>query len=476
MLRRIRHHVFTLHEKLELLALYGLIMFFAGMGLNYAITNLEDSYTIASTDITIDEEAAALDYGEAPEAEQALNLQVLGEDNIRYVETIRNEELHSGIKPDEGDYAYEAVVVPGDTFSNLLVKSGIDHAEAHSISRSMSKIYDLRRLKIGQKIIINFEEQKQSNGETVARFSSLKIQDATENFIVRKEGEKNYVADKGERLLDKQIITAKGIVLHSIEQLARALQIPPNIMAEAVRAYSYDVDFQRDIRRGSRFEVIYEAFFDEEGNKVHDGGLLYASLGVRGDDIRIYQYMGDGDRVDYYKSDGRSIRRSLLKTPIDGARISSTYGLRKHPVLKYNRMHKGVDFAAPIGTPFYAAGDGVVDFAGKLRGYGNYIRIRHNNEYSTAYAHASRFAKGMRKGRRVKQGEVIAYVGTTGMSTGPHLHYEVLRKGAQVNPSKVKTRPGKKLAGAELKEFEARKEEMHAMINRLTKSKAVAEK
>ena len=212
--------------------------------------------------------------------------------------------------------------------------------------------------------------------------------------------------------------------------------------------------FQRDIRQGDRIETVYEEVKLEKDESQVKGKLVYAGLKLRGELIDAYLYSPDGGRANFYDSKGRSLRKFLLRTPIDGARLSSHFGKRKHPVLGYTRMHKGTDFAAPRGTPIFAGGSGKVEVAGRKGTYGNYLRIRHSNTYSTAYAHLHKFAKGIKPGVRVRQGQVVAYVGSTGRSTGPHLHYEVLKNGKQINPMKMKHPPATQLEGAELATFQ----------------------
>jgi murein DD-endopeptidase MepM/ murein hydrolase activator NlpD len=232
------------------------------------------------------------------------------------------------------------------------------------------------------------------------------------------------------------------------------LGIPPAIMIDLIHLYSFDVDFQRDIQPGDSFAVMYENQYDESGKAVQQGDITYAALTVGGQTLRLYRYKpGNGD-VDYFNEKGESARKALLRTPVDGARISSTFGMREHPVLGYSRMHKGVDFAVPPGTPIYAAGNGTVEMAGIYGGYGRYVRLRHNSDYSTAYGHMSGFGAGIHPGARVHQGQVIGYVGSSGLATGPHLHYEVLRDGSQINPMGLKLPSGQKLVRADLAKFQ----------------------
>ena len=220
-----------------------------------------------------------------------------------------------------------------------------------------------------------------------------------------------------------------------------------------IRAFSYDVDFQRDIQPGDTFEVMFERFVDKKGRVVRDGAIVFANLELSGEAMPIYRFVDSTGNADYYNAKGESVRKALLRTPVDGARITSGYGMRLHPILGFSMMHKGVDFAVSPGTPVMAAGSGAIDYAGANGSYGYYVRIKHDTTHSTAYAHLSRFAQGIRKGKHVAQGQIIAFSGATGRATGPHLHYEVLVHDEQVNPMSVKFKSGNKLAGKELQRF-----------------------
>ena len=230
--------------------------------------------------------------------------------------------------------------------------------------------------------------------------------------------------------------------------------MPNQVLMEMVHIFSFDVDFQREIQRGNRFEVLYEAVFNGDGEFVENGPILYAKLEVGEREVELFRYEPDEGPADYLDAGGASVRKALMRTPINGARLSSGYGMRRHPILGYNKKHLGVDFAAPIGTPIYAGGDGTITMIGWHGNYGKYVRIRHNSTYSTGYAHLSGYAKGMKKGKRVRQGQVIAYVGSTGMSTGPHLHYEVMRGNKRINPMTLKLPSGRKLKGREMAAFQ----------------------
>jgi murein DD-endopeptidase MepM/ murein hydrolase activator NlpD len=229
--------------------------------------------------------------------------------------------------------------------------------------------------------------------------------------------------------------------------------LPPTVLARLIRVFSFDVDFQRDVQPDDSFDLMFERHYDDSGTPVAEGNILIAEMVLSGKRIRLYRHRTrDGD-TDYYDEKGHSVRKALVLTPIDGARISSGFGRRRHPILGYTKMHRGIDFAAPRGTPVYAAGHGTVEAAGRNGGYGKYVRIRHKGSYKTAYAHLRGFARGVSRGRRVRQGQTIGYVGSTGRSTGPHLHYEILRNGRQMNPKRLNLPSGRKLAGVELKRF-----------------------
>ncbi len=344
----------------------------------------------------------------------------------------------------------------GDTLASVLQEAGLSSQETHDTIALMSDHYDPRKLKPGQKIAVRFEPSEEQSG--AYRFSGLRVglSKIKDLLISHDNAKDDLIASMEERKVLRKPIAGKAVISNSVYGSAAQAGIPADIVGQAIRAYSWDVDFQRDIREGDKIEVLYDAYVTEDGDVVDYGDLLYANLNVGGQDVPIYRYETSGGDVGYYEATGKSIRKALMRTPIDGARISSGFGVRRHPVLGYNKMHKGVDFAAPTGTPIFAAGDGTVEKAGRFSSYGNYVRIRHNSSMRTAYAHMSRFAKGVRPGSRVRQGQVIGYVGTTGRSTGAHLHFEVLMNGSQVNPNTVKMAQGDVLKGREFDRFKAR--------------------
>lgn len=359
----------------------------------------------------------------------------------------------------------------GDTLMNLLVKAGIERGEAHGAIGALSEVFSPRKLKAGQVIRLAMlpngsGAQVVSDGspDEALRLISLGLtSNPEEDVLVARQADDSFAARVEKRPLTRRLSAYSGTIETSLFEAARAVGMPVETVIELIRLFSFDVDFQREIQQGDSFEVFYDSFYDRSGALAKAGPLTYASMVLSGKRVEFYHFVTSDGTDDHFNSKGRSVRRALLKTPVDGARISSGYGMRKHPVQGYNKMHRGVDFAAPSGTPIYAAGQGVIERIGRNGGYGKYVRIRHNSTYKTAYAHMKSFAKGMKRGVRVKQGQVIGYVGSTGRSTGPHLHYEVLVDNKQVNPRKIKLPSGKSLKGADLEAFQ----QARAKIDRL---------
>lgn len=345
-------------------------------------------------------------------------------------------------------------VSSGDTVAGLLQDAGISSSDAYYSVKALQTYFDPRKAKIGQNISVHMKPDQ--SGDMVFDRMEYAV-DAVHSVVVSRGDDGSFVAKEHEKEVDLSTHAKTTEIETSLYGSAARAGIPAQVIAELIRVYSWSVDFQRDIRRGDKIEVLYDTKQTEDGEFVGYGDISYASISVGGKALPIYRYETKDGRVDYYDPDGRSVRKTLMKTPIDGARLSSGFGMRKHPVLGYNKMHKGLDFAAPTGTPIYAAGDATVEYAGRKGGYGNYVRLRHNGTLKTAYAHLHKFAKGISTGKRVKQGDVIAYVGTTGRSTGPHLHYEVLVNGAQVNPNRVDLPVGEILKAQELERFKALK-------------------
>ncbi len=381
--------------------------------------------------------------------------------------------------PDPRRSTEQVVVRRGDTLMDILTRARIDQAEAYAAVESLRTVYDPRRLRAGQALAItaaNDDASDAAANDPRRRLLGLSFDLSFDHQIrVTRSADGSYDAAKTDRPQHRELVRAAGTIDDSLYLAADRVDLPQEVTAELIKLFSWDVDFQRDLRPGDGFETLYDQVSLEDGSgAVRGGDLLYGALTLSGTVLGAYRFeLEDGD-VEYFDHNGKSLRKFLLRTPVDGARISSRFGMRRHPILGYSLMHKGVDFAAPVGTPIYAAGNGRVAVAGRNGGYGNYVRIRHNGEYSTAYAHMLRFAKGIAPGRRVSQGQVIGYIGTTGRSTGPHLHYEVLREDAQINPMSVKQAPNTQLAGADLKHFQQEVERIDRLRARLAHDTMVA--
>ena len=349
-------------------------------------------------------------------------------------------------------------VSQGDTLAKLLEEGGVAKALTHRIIDSLKDVFNPRNLRKGQKITLAFENMD-AQAEPVFKRLSIRL-DVTNEVCVNRMSDNSFKSEEIIHELDAVLSKSRAEISSSLYNAAEKAGMPIDILVKLINAYSYDVDFQRDIRPGDKFEALYEKMLDEDGNFVRGGSILYASLTTKGRTIPVYRFKTSDGIYNLYNEDGQSIRKTLMVTPIDGARLSSGYGMRKHPILGYSRMHKGLDFAASKGTPIMAAGDGVVEYAGKKGSYGNYICLHHANEYKTVYGHLSKYGRGIKKGVKVKQGQIIGYVGSTGVSTGPHLHYEVIHRSKNINPGSIKTPPGKTLKGEELEKFFLAKREL----------------
>ena len=346
--------------------------------------------------------------------------------------------------------ALELRVGSGETLAGLMVRGGATPAAANAAISSLSGVYDPRRIRPGDTIRLYFQ-----GGEDRAELTGLAFRsDPGASVLANRISTGGFAAREVmmPTSFENMFISAK--VETSLYASALALGATAREIEALADAFSYDVDFQRDVRPGDHFELVFERWYDDEGQTVRTGSLLFVSLESRRGARAFYSFLAPGDsRDDWYDADGKSARRFLMRTPINGARLSSGYGMRRHPILGYSRMHRGTDFAAPTGTPILAAGDGTIMRSGPFGSYGNHVRIRHGDGYETSYSHLSRFASGMRAGARVRQGQVIGYVGTTGRSTGPHLHYEVMRRGQQVNPMTLRVANGRNLEGRTLELF-----------------------
>ena len=342
-------------------------------------------------------------------------------------------------------------IADGETFDNILTEYQINKKEIQNLKNKLSEKINLNKLNTSQKIYLTIDQSNNQIKDFIFQISNKE-----RIFLNRNEERNDFNQEILLTKLDKKIIYQENIILQSLYKSAIDKRIPANTIIEFARIYGFQVDFQRDIRKQDRFQIMYEIFVDENEKIIESGNILFANLILSGEDNSLYYFDKEGS-VGHYDQNGKSIKKALMKTPINGARLSSPFGMRKHPIDGFNKMHRGTDFAAPMGTPIMASGSGTIKKAGWCGGGGNCVVIRHNSTYQTIYAHMSKFAKGIKKGVRVKQGQTIGYVGSTGKSTGPHLHYEVIVNGKQVNSQTLKLPSGKILKGEERKIFETKK-------------------
>jgi murein DD-endopeptidase MepM/ murein hydrolase activator NlpD len=358
-------------------------------------------------------------------------------------------------------------VKPGNSLQGILAKEGIDQKEINKINSLLKQKIKLINLQVGQKI--NLLLKKENNKILLSRLS-FSLNEIT-NVYLFENNEQNYNIKIINKILEKKNYLAKGVIKNSLYNSAQKQGVDPEIIIEFARIFGFEIDFQRDIRENDEFQILYERFEDDDGEVQKNGEIIFAYMNNNGKEISLYRFKDQKNNIGYYSKDGKSIEKALMKTPINGARLSSSFGLRKHPILGYNKLHQGTDFAAPKGTPVMASGSGTIEMASWNGAYGKYVRIRHNSTYKTAYAHLSRFGKKIRRGAKVQQGQIIGYVGSTGRSTGPHLHYEVLVQNKRVNSQRLKLPSGKNLAGKEMQIFENTKAQIEELRAKLLKEK-----
>tara|TARA_Y100000591_G_C21810801_1_gene687766 strand:+ start:140 stop:1432 length:1293 start_codon:yes stop_codon:yes gene_type:complete len=339
----------------------------------------------------------------------------------------------------------------GETFDKILEDYSVEKKEIIKIKNTLKKKINLNKLNTKQ--IIQFSIDK--TDKKVVEFT-FQISNTQKIYLKRNIENDNFKKKIILIKLNKKIIYKENVITQSLYRSATDEKIPANTIIDFARIYGFQVDFQRDIRKQDKFQIMYETYLNEKNEIIETGEILFANLKLSGQDNILYYFDVEGSEGHYDKN-GKSVKKALMKTPINGARLSSPFGMRKHPIDGFNKMHKGTDFAAPMGTPIMASGDGVVKKAGWCGGGGNCVKIKHNSTYQTVYAHMSKFARGIKSGVRVKQGQTIGYVGSTGKSTGPHLHYEVIVNGKKVNSQKLKLPSGKILKGKERKLFETKK-------------------
>ncbi len=353
--------------------------------------------------------------------------------NIYFKKTLN--EIVSNLEPRYKKYNHK--IKSGETFDKILSGFSIEKEEIIAIKESLLKKFNINKLNTNQKIEIVLDKTNNKIKEFIFQISNTEKIYLSKNIGDLKFNEKTITVK-----LEKKIIYKENVILQSLYKAAVEQNIPPNTIIEFARIYGFQVDFQRDIRKEDKFQIMYEVFIDVNNKIIETGEILFANLKLSGQDNALYYF--DKENVEgHYDKNGKSVQKALMKTPINGARLSSSFGMRKHPIDGFNKMHKGTDFAAPKGTPIMASGNGIIKKAGWCGGGGNCVKIRHNSTYETVYAHMSKFARGIKKGVRVKQGQTIGYVGSTGKSTGPHLHYEVIVNGKKVNSQKLKLPSGK---------------------------------
>jgi len=389
------------------------------------------------------------------------------ETNENYKELINNiyfqkslKQIFNNLKP-----RYKSIdhkISKGETFDKILNNYSIPSKEILSIKENLNSDFNLSNLKTNLDIKFTID---QSNNKKITSF--LFPVSRTEKILLTR----NLDTDKFEKKkiitnLNKKIIFKEGKILQSLYKTAIDLNIQPNIIIEFARIYGFQVDFQRDIRKNDIFQIMYEVFEDDNGKVFETGNIIFADLKLSGVNNSLYYFDKKGNEG-HFDQNGKSVEKALMKTPINGARLSSAFGMRKHPIDGYNKMHRGTDFAAPMGTPIMASGSGVVTRARWCGGGGNCVKIKHNSTYETIYAHMKNFARGIKEGVRVKQGQIIGYVGSTGKSTGPHLHYEVIENGKKINSQKLRLPSGKTLKGKNRELFEVKRIKLDVLKSEL---------
>ncbi len=379
--------------------------------------------------------------------------------NIYLKKTVK--EITENLEPRYNSIEY--ISKSGDTYETIINKLNLNKNEKNLLLKTILNEKSLKILRINQKFYFKFDNL---SDQKVVEF---KIETDKKNEIIfhKSKSKNNFISKKLKKNFTKRLVYKETIITSSLYNSAIDLGIKPNVIIEFARLYGFQVDFQRDIWKDDSFQIIYEEFINNNNKIVDTGEIIFANLNLQNSDLQLYKYEYEKNKIDYFDENGKSVKKTLMKTPINGARLSSSYGKRKHPILGYTKMHTGTDFAAPTGTPIMASGDGKVIKVGWCGGGGNCVKIKHNSTYQTVYAHMSKFGRGIRKGVRVKQGQIIGYVGSTGMSTGPHLHYEVIENGKKINSQKMKLPSGKILKGEDRKKFEVAKIKIDVMKSNL---------
>ena len=410
-----------------------------------SLTSVNDGLKFSSTDSDDDNEETMVfqDNPQEPEGMQSL---------VNSNTLMTNEDV--------------ITITKGDSFIGVLTAMGLEYSEANDIYLELKKVYDARNIQVGQEIHIT--STIDSKYDELTSIDKIVIEPtAGTRYIVERGDDDTYQSRIERDDLTTEVKGVRGVVNGNLSSAMKNAGVPNNVIGNFINIFAFSLDFSRDMRAGDTFEVRYEEKLAPDGTLVKTGDILYAALELQSDKFELYRFEDKDGNVDYYNEKGLALKKSLDKKPMEfkKARISSRFGRRFHPILKTYKTHDGVDYAAPTGTKVYASADGVITMSKWYGGYGNYVKIRHNSEYSTAYGHLKSFAKGIRPGVRVKQGQVIAYVGNTGRSTGPHLHFEVIKNGRKVDPLKIKAATGENLKGTKLAEFKKVVAQIKAMTN-----------
>lgn len=430
--------------------------------INHGETFLEEM----PDELALQEQTLSIEESLKFKEEETLSAPIVEEETSEDV-----QKAEAMISPQNIGTSEEIVIVQkGDTFIDILTKMGLEYGEATKIYQAYKKVYDARKIKEGQEIQISSVVDEHYENE-ISITKILTEPTSGTRYILEKNADGVFKARVEQDELTTELKHITGSTSGILSNAMKNAGVPQNVIGNFISIFNFRVDFRRDIRTGDKFELLFERKIAPNGTVVKTGDIAYAALILSNKKIELYRYKDSSGTVDYYDEQGAALKKFLDRKPLEfkNARISSKFGKRFHPILKQYRLHSGVDYAAPMNTKVYASGDGMITAAKWVGGYGNYITIRHNSEYSTGYGHLKSYASGIRSGVRVRQGQVIGYVGSTGRSTGPHLHFEIIRNGKKIDPLKVKAATGENLSGAKLKEFKTLVAQIKENLARETK-------
>jgi murein DD-endopeptidase MepM/ murein hydrolase activator NlpD len=383
------------------------------------------------------------------------------ENNLITVKDFLFNQFNSGVTK------VELKVRNGDSIQRILYDQKISPADVNNVINALRREYNIGALRNDQKVYLIVKREK--NGNFVSRLT-VNIDNITSVHVFLNK-DNVYETRRVTKILTKKNHLVETTIDRGIYRTAKQSGIENSIVAQFARLYGFEVDFQRDLKKNDKIKIFYERYLDDDGVPQRTGNIIYSEITNVERNIILYRYEYPNGSIAYFTPEGKSIEKSLMRTPINGAKLSSRYGFRIHPILGYNQMHQGTDFAAPIGTPVMASGAGTVEYSGWKGGYGKFISIRHSAVYQTNYAHLQDYAKGMRRGAKVQQGQVIGYLGSTGSSTGPHLHYEVVVNGKKENSQTLKLPSAAPLEGNNKNFFEIQKRNIDNLILEASKKK-----